>query len=205
MGWGRFSFFIAASAAFFLVAAPAIDPAFAGRKGKGGLSRSVGSISKSVSKSVGGLSKGLSKSTSSLGKGLSGGSQTKSGATTSVGGKAGVSVGLGSTLLGGTKVGVSALGPDGVASVDVRNGATGLSAGVLRRGQLASLGLDADSPPGAGSPGKEGITPAYARAIMADLNRIERQALRLRCADVLRSPKAFDADLILLCRILKSI
>ena len=190
MGWGRFSFFIAASAAFFLVAAPAIDPAFAGRKGKGGLSRSVGSISKSVSRSVGGLSRSLSKSTSSLGKGLSGGSQTKGSISASV---------------GGTKVGVSALGPDGVASVDVRNGATGLSAGVLSRGQLASLGLDADSPPGAGSPGKEGITPAYARAIMADLNRIERQALRLRCADVLRSPKAFDADLILLCRILKSI
>jgi len=176
------------------------------------LGKSARSISRSVSKTVSGA---LGGSRSSKSPSTSG---NKSGTSVSVGGtsvslgsgsRGGLGVSVNSSLLGGTKADVDLLGKNSVADVSVESGVTGrANVGVLSRGQLATLGIDSNpSRPGTpgGSNGPGAISPDYVKSMLADMNRIEQQAFRLRCKDVLRSPKAFDAELIQLCQILATI
>jgi hypothetical protein len=130
-----------------------------------------------------------------------------SGTSASVGSGAGggLKAGVKSGLLDGTNVDADLLGQSGVASVNAGSKGPTTKGGtsVLSRGQLISLGLDPNASFGAGDAG--GISEAFARSLLADLGRIEKQALKLKCRDVLRSPKAFDAELILLCQIVASL
>jgi hypothetical protein len=142
--------------------------------------------------------------TRSVSEALSGGGGTS--ASVGSGPSGGLKAGAKSSLLGGTSVDVE-LGGSGAASVSARSGgaATEAGAGILSRGQLISLGLDPNATSAASSGGTGGISEAFARSLLADLNRLEAQAFRLKCRDVLRSPKAFDAELILLCKIVASL
>jgi hypothetical protein len=127
-------------------------------------------------------------------------------------GKSGVKAKIGSSLLGGTQVTVGALNPTGEAQIGVQIGSARVGAAVLSNRQLATLRIDANPPgtgnvalpggsAGSGNGGVVGVTPDYARKLLATLNRSEELILMQRCAMILRSPKAFDAELVLLCRL----
>jgi hypothetical protein len=201
------------------------------------LGKSVKKVSRSVSRTVGSLtgsnndddntsSSSSTSSTSGGTAGTSGGtsgtSGTTSGGTTSGGsglasasasvGKDGVSVKVGSSLLGGTGVTVGALNTTGAAQLGAQVGDTRVGASVLSTRQLATLRIDANPPgtgnvalPGAGggstSGGTIGVTPDYVRKLLASLNGTEEKILIQRCAMITRSPKAFDAELVLLCKL----
>ena len=126
--------------------------------------------------------------------------------------KNGVTAKVGSSLLGGTQVTVGALNPTGAAQIGAQVGSAGVGAAVLSNRQLATLRIDANPPgtgnvelpggsAGSGNGGVVGVTPDYARKLLASLNRSEELILMQRCATILRSPKAFDAELVLLCRL----
>jgi hypothetical protein len=206
------------------------------------LGKSVKKVSRSVSRTVGSLtgsnndddntsSSSSTSSTSGGTAGTSGGtsgtSGTTSGGTTSGGttsggsglasasasvGKDGVSVKVGSSLLGGTGVTVGALNTTGAAQLGAQVGDTRVGASVLSTRQLATLRIDANPPgtgnvalPGAGGGstggGTIGVTPDYVRKLLASLSRAEEKILIQRCAMITRSPKAFDAELVLLCKL----
>lgn len=142
--------------------------------------------------------------TRSVSEALSGGGSTSAGIGSGSGG--GLKAGAKSSALGGTSVDIE-LGGSGLAGVSATSegAATKAGAGILSRGQLISLGLDPDTTFEANGGGTGSISAAFARSLLADLNRLQAQALKLKCRDVLRSPKAFDAELILLCRIVASL
>jgi hypothetical protein len=201
------------------------------------LGKSVKKVSRSVSRTVGSLtgsnndddntsSSSSTSSTSGGTAGTSGGtsgtSGTTSGGTTTGGsglasasasvGKDGVSVKVGSSLLGGTGVTVGALNTTGAAQLGAQVGDTRVGASVLSTRQLATLRIDANPPgtgnvalPGAGGGstggGTIGVTPDYVRKLLASLNGTEEKILIQRCAMIARSPKAFDAELVLLCKL----
>jgi hypothetical protein len=203
------------------------------------LGKSVKKVSRSVSRTVGSLTgsnndddnTSSSSSTSSTSGGTAGTSAgtsgttsggTTSGGTTSGGsglasasasvGKDGVSVKVGSSLLGGTGVTVGALNTTGAAQLGAQVGDTRVGASVLSTRQLATLRIDANPPgtgnvalPGAGGGstggGTIGVTPDYVRKLLASLNGTEEKILIQRCAVITRSPKAFDAELVLLCKL----
>ena len=136
---------------------------------------------------------------------LSGGGSTS--ASVGSGPSGGLKADVKSSLLGGTSVDVELLGGSGAASVSAtsQGATTEAGAGVLSRGQLLSLGLDPNATFAASSGGTGGISEAFARSLLAGFDRLEAHAFRLKCRDVLRSPKAFDAELALLCRIVASL
>jgi hypothetical protein len=142
--------------------------------------------------------------TRSVSDALSGGGSTSAGVGSGAGG--GLKAGAGSSFLGGTSVDVELGGP-GVAGVSATSDGptTEAGVGVLSRGQLISLGLDPNATFAATGGGTDGISEAFARSLLAGLDRLEAQALKLKCRDVLRSPSAFDAELILLCQIVASL
>jgi hypothetical protein len=196
------------------------------------LGKSVKKVSRSVSRTVGSLtgsnndddntsSSSSTSSTSGGTAGTSGGTSGTSG-TTSGGsglasasasvGKNGVSVKVGSSVLGGTGVTVGALNTTGAAQLGAQVGDTRVGASVLSTRQLATLRIDANPPgtgnvalPGAGGGstggGTIGVTPDYVRKLLASLSRAEEKILIQRCAMITRSPKAFDAELVLLCKL----
>jgi hypothetical protein len=186
------------------------------------LKKTVRKVSRSVSKTVGGLTGGSrggddNSSTASGGGGSSDGSSTGATGTTGKSGGSGIgsvsaSIGrnginakVGSSLLGGTDVKVGALNESGVAQVGVSAGNSRVGASVLSQRQLATLRIDSNPPGtgnvGTGGGGVVGVTPDYARKLLASLDRGEEEILMQRCAMILRSPKAFDAELVLLCRL----
>ena len=148
----------------------------------------LGKTVRSAGRSVGGALSGGGAGSASLGSGPGGG----------------LSASANSPALDGTNLNINLFGQSGVADVSAKSqGAdTDAGAGVLSRGQLASLRLDPNTSVAGGG---GAVTPAFAQSLLAGLDRLEQQALKLRCADVLRSPKAFDSELILLCRILASL
>jgi hypothetical protein len=136
---------------------------------------------------------------------VSGGGAGGTSASVGSGQTGGLKAGVKSGLLDGTNVEVDLLGESSAASVDGESAGptTKAGAGILSRGQLISLGLDPDASfaaTGAGS-----VNAAFAKSLLAGMSRIEAQAFKLKCRDILRSPKAFDAELILLCRIVASL
>ena len=139
------------------------------------VSKATRSVTGSVSRSVGSTTNSLTSTTKSL---------------------TGTSIGIGS-------------GTDGGLSASVESGGSTATVGVLSNYQLISLGLESNPPVSETSDtsGKQPTTvsPEYVRALVAGLDRIERQELKVRCARVLRSPQAYDAELIRLCQILASI
>jgi hypothetical protein len=190
------------------------------------VSRTVGSLTGSNNDDDNTSSSSSTSSTSGGTAGTSGGtsgtSGTTSGGTTSGGsglasasasvGKDGVSVKVGSSLLGGTGVTVGALNTTGAAQLGAQVGDTRVGASVLSTRQLATLRIDANPPgtgnvalPGAGGGstggGTIGVTPDYVRKLLASLNGTEEKILIQRCAMITRSPKAFDAELVLLCKL----
>jgi hypothetical protein len=225
-GLGNMNHLIAIGAVLALVVTTAMPEPVAALD----LGKSVKKVSRSVSRTVGSLTgsnndddnTSSSSSTSSTSGGTSGTSGTTSGGTTSGGsglasasasvGKDGVSVKVGSSLLGGTGVTVGALNTTGAAQLGAQVGDTRVGASVLSTRQLATLRIDANPPgtgnvalPGAGGGstggGTIGVTPDYVRKLLASLNGTEEKILIQRCAMIARSPKAFDAELVLLCKL----
>jgi hypothetical protein len=92
--------------------------------------------------------------------------------------------------------------PTGGSGGTSGGGSSGGTTGVLSNYQLLSLGLESN-PSGTGQGGK--VNRTYVEALVSGLDRFERQQLQTRCDSVLRSPKAYDSELILLCQILASI
>ncbi len=166
------------------------------------LKKTINKVKKTVSNTAGGLTGG----------GGGGENAGSSGGTSSGGGSAGVSASVSkkgikaNVGVGGTKVTIGALNQNGVAQAGAQVGSAQVGATVLSKRQLATLRIDAN-PPGTGNTpvpgggGVGGVTPDYARKLMVSLNRSEQQVLEMRCAMILRSPKAFDAELALLCRL----
>ena len=160
------------------------------------LGDTVRKVTKSVSGALSGGSSGSSASadgSSSTGGGTSGG----------------IAAGGGTKLPGGTRIRLGVPGQDSLAVVDLSTDGAKAGVAVLSKGQLASLGLDAN-PRGTGNVSLPngsvaGVTPDYARRLVGGLDRNERQRLQIKCGNVLRSPKAFNAELILLCRLLASL
>ena len=152
------------------------------------LGDTVDRTSKSVSKATRSVTGSVSRSVGSTTKSVTSTTRSVTSATTSAVGAA-VSSGSGGT---------------GGGSAD--SGGSAATVSVLSNYQLISLGLESN-PPVSGTGGKQPttVTPEYVRALVAGLDRIERQELKVRCANVLRSPKAYDSELILLCQILQSI
>jgi hypothetical protein len=150
----------------------------------GSISKATRSVTRSVSKTVGSTTKSVSKTVGSTTNSLSGTVSSTVGSTTNAVGSTVGSLGTGS---GGTS----------------GSGSSGGTSGVLSNYQLLSLGLESN-PPAAGQTGNT-VTPAYVRALVSGLDRFERQELQVRCDSVLRSPKAYDRELIQLCQILASI
>ncbi len=169
---------LAALAAFMLFAAPDIGRAL-----------DLGDTVRSATRSVSDTLSGGGSNSASVGSGPGGG----------------LKAGAKSSLLGSTSLDVELGGP-GVAGVSAKSegATTEAGAGILSRGQLISLGLNPNATFGA-SGGAGGVSQAFARSLLAGLDRLEAQALKLKCRDVLRSPSAFDAELILLCKIVASL
>lgn len=174
--------------------------------------KTVRKVTRGVSKTVGGLGgnrnnddKGSSASSGSAAGGSSGGGGGLASASASAG-RNGIKATVGSSLLGGTDVNVRLLGSGAAARANASVGNSRVGAAVLSRRQLATLRIDSN-PPGTGNVvlpggGVGGVTPSYARKLLASLDNREQQILLQRCSMITRSPKAFDAELVLLCRIL---
>lgn len=159
------------------------------------LSKTTRSVTDSLSKTTRSVTRSVGSTTKSVTDGVT--STTKS-----------VTDGLSSTTnsLTGTSVNVGT--EDGGASLSVESGDTTATVGVLSNYQLVSLGLESNPSPAPGQGGGEQFTEVnreYVNALVAGLGRLERQELEIKCADVLRTPQAFDGELILLCEILASI
>lgn len=145
------------------------------------LGDTVDRTTRSVSKATRSVTRSVSKTVGSTTNSLS---RTVGSTTNSVGSTVGSLSGSGS---GGTS----------------GSGSSGGPSGVLSNYQLLSLGLESN-PPATGQADKT-VTPSYVRTLVSGLDRIERQQLQVRCDSVLRSPKAYDRELIQLCQILASI
>jgi hypothetical protein len=186
-----------------------------------GLSKTVDKVTDKVTDTLSGGggstpsgSTGGTSTASTSGGSTPGGTAGTSGGVASVSAsvsKNGVTAKVGSGLLGGTQVTVGALNSTGAAQIGIQVGDMRIGAAVLSKSQLATLRIDANPPgtsnvslPGAGGGnggGVVGVTPDYARKLLASLSRSEELILMQRCAMILRSPKAFDAELVLLCRL----
>jgi hypothetical protein len=165
----------------------------------------LGGTVKKVTKKVSNTLPGGGGSSGSGGSATGGTSSSSSSGSTSSGGSTsggGSGLGVEVPLLGGNNLSVKLLDGSGVASVGVENGRTGTN--ILSGFQLSSLGLDPGTTAQLTTAGGA-ITVAFARALYESLDRLERQVLATRCGSVLHSPKAFDDELVQLCRILGSL
>jgi hypothetical protein len=120
-----------------------------------------------------------------------------------IGGGGGSVASVSSGNVGGTNTGVSiGTGPGSLVSLgsDGSTSAAGVNLGGLTNsvtgltGNVGGLGLG----------GGTTITPAKVGVQFAGMSGGQQARLRVRCANILGSPGAFDAELVALCRIIAS-
>ncbi len=133
---------------------------------------------------------------SATGGSLSGGSGP-SNATVSIGGSGSTSAtGTGPATLVASLGGVAGGTPTG--SVTLGTGSVGGQNGTTTTISLGTSGATA----GAGAGTATGFTQATLRTALNQLDQSDVRALKLKCADVLGNPRAFDAGTVGLCQML---
>lgn len=224
-----------ASAAILVFSTALADAGSKGKRGGGlgglskGISKSVSGLSKGLSGS-----RSASNNSSRSGTSRRSGTSVDVGVA-SVGlgsrNRSGVNASVKTPLLNGTSVNASVLNGRSVANVNARTGtlntqanvgvlnqrgvaqasvSTGLlntraNVSVLSNNQIANLGVSigGGSGPGAGNGPGTGTRPPG--GVLGSMSDGQIAALKVRCQDILGSPGRYDAQLVALCRILRSI